>query len=140
MNARRGIRLWLTWVHVVRRAIGPAKCCGTAARAWRLACRACTRTWHATPTGAAAAVHVCGLARRAEATLRARPSLACAGNSNRGHTVKAVCESFELAKDAGYKVVAHMMPDLPNVGLERDIEQFIVRRPARASQTLQSLR
>jgi len=51
-----------------------------------------------------------------------------------------VCESFELAKDAGYKVVAHMMPDLPNVGLERDIEQFIVRRPARASQTLQSLR
>jgi len=54
------------------------------------------------------------------------------GNSNRGHTVKAVCESFELAKDAGYKVVAHMMPDLPNVGLERDIEQFIVLRPTRA--------
>ena len=25
------------------------------------------------------------------------------------------------------QVVAHMMPDLPNVGLERDIEQFIVR-------------
>ena len=24
------------------------------------------------------------------------------------------------------QVVAHMMPDLPNVGLERDIEQFIV--------------
>ena len=23
------------------------------------------------------------------------------------------------------KVVTHMMPDLPNVGLERDIEQFI---------------
>ena len=44
-----------------------------------------------------------------------------------GHTVKAVCESFELSKDAGYKVVAHMMPDLPNVGLERDLEQFIVR-------------
>ena len=44
----------------------------------------------------------------------------------RGHTVKAVCESFHLAKDSGFKVVAHMMPDLPNVGLERDIEQFIV--------------
>lgn len=42
----------------------------------------------------------------------------------RGHTVKAVCESFQLSKDAGYKVVAHMMPDLPNVGMERDIEQF----------------
>ena len=31
-----------------------------------------------------------------------------------------------MSKDAGFKVVAHMMPDLPNVGLERDIEQFIV--------------
>ncbi|XP_072912793.1 elongator complex protein 3 [Hemitrygon akajei] len=48
-----------------------------------------------------------------------------ARDTNRGHTVKAVCESFQLAKDAGFKVVAHMMPDLPNVGLERDIEQFI---------------
>ncbi|KAJ3219905.1 Elongator subunit [Dinochytrium kinnereticum] len=47
-----------------------------------------------------------------------------ARDTNRGHTVKAVCESFQLAKDAGYKVVAHMMPDLPNVGMERDIEQF----------------
>ncbi|XP_020844272.2 elongator complex protein 3 isoform X2 [Phascolarctos cinereus] len=47
-----------------------------------------------------------------------------ARDTNRGHTVKAVCESFHLAKDAGFKVVAHMMPDLPNVGLERDIEQF----------------
>ena len=42
----------------------------------------------------------------------------------RGHTVRAVTESFQLAKDAGYKVVAHMMPDLPNVGMERDMEQF----------------
>lgn len=40
--------------------------------------------------------------------------------------MKAVCESFHLAKDSGFKVVAHMMPDLPNVGLERDIDQFIV--------------
>uniref|UniRef100_H3ADM5 Elongator complex protein 3 n=1 Tax=Latimeria chalumnae TaxID=7897 RepID=H3ADM5_LATCH len=48
-----------------------------------------------------------------------------ARDTNRGHTVKAVCESFHLAKDAGFKVVAHMMPDLPNMGLERDIEQFI---------------
>ncbi|KAJ2237089.1 Elongator subunit [Coemansia sp. RSA 485] len=47
-----------------------------------------------------------------------------ARDTNRGHTVRAVCESFQLAKDAGYKVVAHMMPDLPNVGMERDIEQF----------------
>lgn len=37
-----------------------------------------------------------------------------------------MCESFHLSKDAGFKVVAHMMPDLPNVGTERDVEQFIV--------------
>ncbi|CCC68289.1 hypothetical protein NCAS_0B02050 [Naumovozyma castellii] len=47
-----------------------------------------------------------------------------ARDTNRGHTVKAVSEIFALSKDAGYKVVAHMMPDLPNVGMERDIEQF----------------
>ncbi|KAM3966476.1 elongator complex protein 3 [Aphomia sociella] len=48
-----------------------------------------------------------------------------ARDTNRGHTVKAVCENFNLAKDAGYKIVAHMMPDLPNVDFERDVEQFI---------------
>jgi len=45
-------------------------------------------------------------------------------DTNRGHTVKAVCESFQLSKDAGYKVVAHMMPNLPNVSFERDLDQF----------------
>lgn len=48
-----------------------------------------------------------------------------ARDSNRGHTVRAVCESFHLSKDAGFKVIAHMMPDLPNVDIERDIEQFV---------------
>jgi len=48
-----------------------------------------------------------------------------ARDTNRGHTVRAVCESFQLSKDAGFKVIAHMMPDLPNVGLDRDIQQFI---------------
>lgn len=47
-----------------------------------------------------------------------------ARDTNRGHTVKAVCKTFALAKDAGYKVVSHMMPDLPNVGMERDLDQF----------------
>nr|XP_041570897.1 elongator complex protein 3 [Taeniopygia guttata] len=47
-----------------------------------------------------------------------------ARDTNRGHTVRAVSECFHLAKDAGFKVVAHMMPDLPNVGLERDMDQF----------------
>ncbi len=48
-----------------------------------------------------------------------------ARDTNRGHTVKAVTESFQLAKDCGFKVVAHMMPNLPNVDLERDISQFV---------------
>ncbi|KCV68173.1 elongator complex protein 3 [Fonticula alba] len=48
-----------------------------------------------------------------------------ARDTNRGHTVQAVCESFEMSKNAGFKVVAHMMPDLPNVGWERDYEQFV---------------
>ncbi|PAA74102.1 hypothetical protein BOX15_Mlig000535g10, partial [Macrostomum lignano] len=47
-----------------------------------------------------------------------------ARDTNRGHTVRSVCESFQLSKDAGFKVVSHMMPDLPNVGYERDMEQF----------------
>ncbi|PRT56669.1 Elongator complex protein 3 [Wickerhamiella sorbophila] len=47
-----------------------------------------------------------------------------ARDTNRGHTVNAVCHTFAVAKDAGYKVVSHMMPDLPNMGMERDLEQF----------------
>mmetsp|Transcript_50033 Transcript_50033/g.160114 ORF Transcript_50033/g.160114 Transcript_50033/m.160114 type:complete len:330 (+) Transcript_50033:776-1765(+) len=47
-----------------------------------------------------------------------------ARDTNRGHTVEAVKECFTLSKDAGFKVVCHMMPDLPNVGHERDMESF----------------
>lgn len=47
-----------------------------------------------------------------------------ARDTNRGHTVAAVAHTFKLAKDAGFKVVSHMMPDLPNVGMERDLDQF----------------
>lgn len=32
-----------------------------------------------------------------------------ARDTNRGHTVRATCESFQMAKDAGFKVVSHMM-------------------------------
>ena len=35
-----------------------------------------------------------------------------ARDTNRGHTVQATCESFQLAKDAGFKVVSHMMVSL----------------------------
>lgn len=63
-----------------------------------------------------------------------------ARDTNRGHTVRAVSESFHLAKDAGFKVVAHMMPDLPNVGVERDMEQFKVRiRSLRIGSTIDNL-
>jgi elongator complex protein 3 len=48
-----------------------------------------------------------------------------ARDTNRGHTVGAVTEAFQLGKDSGYKVVTHMMPDLPNVGMERDIHGFV---------------
>jgi elongator complex protein 3 len=47
-----------------------------------------------------------------------------ARDTNRGHTVSAVCSSFALAKDCGFKVVTHMMPDLPNMGWERDLAGF----------------
>lgn len=47
-----------------------------------------------------------------------------ARETNRGHTVSAVSHSFHLAKDCGFKVVTHMMPDLPNMGYERDLEGF----------------
>lgn len=47
-----------------------------------------------------------------------------ARDTNRGHTVGAVCHSFQLSKDCGFKVVTHMMPDLPNMGWERDMAGF----------------
>jgi elongator complex protein 3 len=47
-----------------------------------------------------------------------------ARETNRGHTVAAVTHSFQLAKDCGFKVVSHMMPDLPNMGYERDMLGF----------------
>jgi elongator complex protein 3 len=43
---------------------------------------------------------------------------------NRGHDVEDVIESFKVARDAGYKIVAHMMPGLPNSSPEKDIHDF----------------
>lgn len=48
-----------------------------------------------------------------------------ARDTNRGHTVQAATESFQYGKDCGFKIVSHMMPDLPNVDLERDYWQFV---------------
>jgi elongator complex protein 3 len=47
-----------------------------------------------------------------------------ARETNRGHTVSSVSHSFHLAKDCGFKIVTHMMPDLPNTGFERDVLGF----------------
>jgi elongator complex protein 3 len=43
---------------------------------------------------------------------------------NRGHNLCDVIESFQIARDAGYKIVAHMMPGLPTASPERDIADF----------------
>lgn len=43
---------------------------------------------------------------------------------NRGHNYNDVTESFQISKDAGYKIVAHMMPGLPTVTPKEDIEDF----------------
>lgn len=43
---------------------------------------------------------------------------------NRGHDYNDVIESFRISKDAGYKIVAHMMPGLPTMTPETDIADF----------------
>jgi elongator complex protein 3 len=43
---------------------------------------------------------------------------------NRGHNLCDVIESFQIARDAGYKIVAHMMPGLPTASPESDIADF----------------
>jgi elongator complex protein 3 len=43
---------------------------------------------------------------------------------DRGHKVKDVVEAFRVAKDAGYKIVAHMMPGLPGSDFEKDFKAF----------------
>jgi len=43
---------------------------------------------------------------------------------NRGHDFNDVVESFQISKDAGYKIVAHMMPGLPTMTPEQDISDF----------------
>ncbi|MFQ5572625.1 MAG: tRNA uridine(34) 5-carboxymethylaminomethyl modification radical SAM/GNAT enzyme Elp3, partial [Nitrosopumilaceae archaeon] len=43
---------------------------------------------------------------------------------NRGHNFNDVVESFQISKDAGYKIVAHMMPGLPTMSPAQDINDF----------------
>jgi elongator complex protein 3 len=43
---------------------------------------------------------------------------------NRGHTVADVVEATQVMKDAGLKVVYHLMPGLPGSSFERDLKGF----------------
>jgi len=43
---------------------------------------------------------------------------------NRGHNLDDVYESFQLAKESGYKIVAHMMPGLPGSNPNTDLEDL----------------
>ena len=43
---------------------------------------------------------------------------------NRGHTYIDVVESIQISRDAGYKIVAHMMPGLPTMSIDDDIADF----------------
>jgi len=43
---------------------------------------------------------------------------------NRGHTVQDVIEATRTLKDAGLKVVYHLMPGLPGSNFERDLQGF----------------
>jgi elongator complex protein 3 len=44
--------------------------------------------------------------------------------SNRGHTVKDSAEAFQVARDAGLKICAHMMPGLPGSNPDYDLEDM----------------
>ncbi|HZD35934.1 MAG TPA: tRNA uridine(34) 5-carboxymethylaminomethyl modification radical SAM/GNAT enzyme Elp3 [Nitrososphaeraceae archaeon] len=44
--------------------------------------------------------------------------------ANRGHNVDDVIESFRIARNAGLKIVAHMMPGLPNSSPKKDLEDL----------------
>lgn len=43
---------------------------------------------------------------------------------NRGHSVQDVVEATQIMKDAGLKLVYHLMPGLPGSSFERDLEGF----------------
>jgi elongator complex protein 3 len=44
--------------------------------------------------------------------------------TNRGHDVTDVVDAFQISKDAGLKIVAHMMPGLPGSNFEKDLHSF----------------
>ncbi len=49
---------------------------------------------------------------------------AALSRSNRGHTVADTFRAFQVARDAGLKVAAHMMPGLPGASPDEDLEDL----------------
>ena len=43
---------------------------------------------------------------------------------NRGHTARSTVRCLAQCRDAGFKVIAHMMPNLPGVDPRRDLRGF----------------
>lgn len=44
--------------------------------------------------------------------------------NKRGHTIQETIQATKLLKDAGLKICYHMMPNLPNSNLKKDLEMF----------------
>jgi elongator complex protein 3 len=44
--------------------------------------------------------------------------------THRGHTMRETIEAFQVVKDAGLKLCAHVMPGQPGSSFERDLETF----------------
>lgn len=44
--------------------------------------------------------------------------------TNRGHNLDDVIESFKIARNAGFKIVVHMMPGLPGSSPKKDLEDL----------------
>ena len=42
----------------------------------------------------------------------------------RGHTIQDTIDAIRIARDAGYKIVLHVMPGLPGSDFEKDLEMF----------------
>jgi elongator complex protein 3 len=43
---------------------------------------------------------------------------------NRGHTIEETTNAFRIARESGFKIVAHMMPGLPGSSPDKDVEDF----------------
>jgi hypothetical protein len=93
---------------------------------WRLGCRAHMRMWRETQTGATQ-WHQLASASAWPRTQASRSAVGALGASVRPvhHAVRHPDSTVRSRRKViSRQVIAHMMPDLPNVGWERDLESF----------------